>query len=363
VEVPAAGAALAGAVPALGVAIEAPRAALPVGAPSAALPVGAAPTPIPTGAAPAEGQAAPTADRPAPSPGARSFDLPDDRVTFGAYDPWQAFAGLPLELEHWYVPQDRADLLAGVLARARDRRALLVTVEPYPPAGAPGGVLEAVAAGRADAEVRRLARAARDARPPALLLRWGHEMELHDLYPWSAQDPAAYRAAYRRVVALFREEGATNVRWVWSPAGNPEAALYYPGDDVVDYVGLTVLGDSGWDAAFGMTPQSFAELLAPKHAFAARFGKPLLIAELGVSGPPERQREWLLAAAATLAEYPRVRAVSYFADANAPNNRLRDQPDWRVAPADYAAFVGAAEARRAQGGSAASTPGGRARAS
>jgi hypothetical protein len=275
----------------------------------------------------------------APTPTPRPLGLPSDRLTLGAYDPWESFVDLPLGLEHWYVRQDRADLLAGALARARDRRTLLVTVEPFPPAGSHDDVLETVSSGRADEELRRLARVARAARPQMLLLRWGHEMELNDLYPWSARAPGTYRAAYRRVVELFRREGATNVQWVWSPAGNPEASPYYPGDDVVDYVGLTVLGDARWDATFGLPPQSFADLLAPKYALAAGHAKPVLIAELGVSGTPDRQREWLLAAAAALGEYPRVRAISYFGDVNSPNNRLSEQPDWRVAAPSYGAFV------------------------
>jgi beta-mannanase len=63
----------------------------------------------------------------------------------------------------------------------------------------------------------------------------------------------------------------------------------------------------------------------------APFGKPIILAELGVSGSPEEQAAWLAAGAAALPEFPNVRAVVYFDDRNAPNNRLPDQPDWRVA--------------------------------
>jgi cellulose synthase (UDP-forming) len=53
-----------------------------------------------------------------------------------------------------------------------------------------------------------------------------------------------YQQAFRHVVSLFRDEGADNVRFVWSPAGETNALDYYPGGDVVDYVGLTVLEDA-----------------------------------------------------------------------------------------------------------------------
>ena len=84
-------------------------------------------------------------------------------------------------------------------------------------------MLARVAAGAADDELRALARVARASAPQEVWLRWGHEMDLPGLYPWSTGDPERYRAAYRRVVAVFREEGADNVRFVWSPAGETGA--------------------------------------------------------------------------------------------------------------------------------------------
>jgi beta-mannanase len=165
-----------------------------------------------------------------------------------------------------------------------------------------------------------------------MLMRWGHEMDLSGLYPWAANRPDMYRAAYRRVVDLFRSEGATNVRWVWSPAGEPGATAYYPGADVVDYVGLTVLGDEQWDANFGHARQSLAELLEPRYAEVAGLRKPVLVAELGVSGPPDVQQQWLEAGLADIQSgaFPLLRGLVYFGDRNAPNNRLILQPDWQI---------------------------------
>src|SRR6185503_14688316 len=101
------------------------------------------------------------------------------------------------------------------------------------------------------------------------------------LYPWSGTDPSLYRAAFRHVVEVFRSEGADNARWVWSPAGEARALDFYPGDDVVDYVGLTVLGDARWDAELGFEPrQTMADVLRPRYARFAALGKPIMIAEL-----------------------------------------------------------------------------------
>ena len=85
-----------------------------------------------------------------------------------------------------------------------------------------------------------------------MLLRLAHEPN-GDWYTWSehydrgapipGNTAATYVRAWRHVHALFAAAGAANVAWVWSPnlrdypAGN-RADRYYPGDDVVDWVGI-----------------------------------------------------------------------------------------------------------------------------
>jgi cellulose synthase (UDP-forming) len=266
-------------------------------------------------------------------------DLPPERVAVGAYDPWQQLQNQRLDLEHWYVRQNEPDTLRGALAHARGRHAVLVTIEPFAQDLTQTSVLEATASGADDPQLLEVADVIRAAAPQVVFVRWAHEMELSLAYPWAGQDPDQYRAAYRHVVDVFRSEGVTNVRWVWSPAGNPGALDYYAGNDVVDYVGLTVLEDAGWDASFGMPPQTFADLVGSKYDLVSRLGKPIIIAELGVSGIAERQAAWLNQVPPALAYFPRIRAISYFDDVNAMNNRLPTQPDWRVAPEILARLI------------------------
>jgi len=101
---------------------------------------------------------------------------------------------------------------------------------------------------------------------------------------------------------------------------------------VVDFVGLTVLEDEQWDWGFGLAAQSFADLLAPRYARVEPFGKPIVVAELGVSGSPERQADWLAEAGQSLHQFPRLRAVVYFNSANPPVKDLTVLPDWRIQP-------------------------------
>ncbi|WP_305783886.1 glycoside hydrolase family 26 protein [Symbioplanes lichenis] len=85
-----------------------------------------------------------------------------------------------------------------------------------------------------------------------LLVRWAWEMN-GDWFEWgganNGKDPGAYVTAWRRIHRIFAEEGADNVSWVWSPNWNDSPAVswnkmrnYYPGDDYVDWVGV-----SGYD--------------------------------------------------------------------------------------------------------------------
>jgi cellulose synthase (UDP-forming) len=294
----------------------------------------ATPAPVPTPTLTAD---APSADVIAPA----ALDLPTDHLAIGAFDPHLALTDQPLDIEHWFVPQDDPTLFAGALAHAQDRRTLLVTLEPWPTSGEPANsdVLGKVVSGASDAQLRQMADLAAANRPQVILVRWGHEMELSDLYPWGAQDPALYTAAYRHVVSIFRSEGADNVRFVWSPACNANALDYYPGDDVVDYVGATVLGDAGWDAGFGLSPQSFDDIFGPRYRMLAPLGKPIIIAEMGVSGAPQRQAAWLTSAAQSVAAYGQLQAVVYFDDRNSAVNHQLVQPDWTLAGAPLRAFI------------------------
>jgi endoglucanase len=156
-------------------------------------------------------------------------------------------------------------------------------------------------------------------------------MELNGLYPWGQGDPEAYISAYRRVVDTFEAFGVENVYWIWSPGGNVGAEEYYPGDNYVDYVGVTVLADYQWDQEAGFSSlRSFETLLAEKYRLSEEFDKLLIVAEVGNSMAGElEKRQWLLEARESFSSFPRLAAFLYFNDINAhETNEYR--PDWTV---------------------------------
>ena len=76
--------------------------------------------------------------------------------------------------------------------------------------------------------------------------------------------------------------------------------------------------------------QAMADILRPRYAAVAATQKPIIVAELGVSGTAAEQAAWLSAGARALGEFPRLQAVVYFNDRNAQNNWRGNQPDWQL---------------------------------
>ncbi|MDL2363179.1 MAG: glycosyltransferase [Patescibacteria group bacterium] len=131
------------------------------------------------------------------------------------------------------------------------------------------------------------------ANPNTVYVRFAHEMDLPEIYPWGNQDPEAYISAYQHVVQLSRSRNVTNIDWVWSPAGTQNAELYYPGDDNVDIVGTTMLYDSYFSGDY---VPNFGEIQAARtHLF--DLGKPVWIAELAIGKENTQVQTDLLASA------------------------------------------------------------------
>ena len=105
-----------------------------------------------------------------------------------------------------------------------------------------------------------------------IYLRIGYEFD----GPHNELDPAEYIRAYRRIVDIMRSEGVENVAFVWhsyaSPPyrGNPVGA-WYPGDDYVDWVGISLFGHM-----YSRTPSQALEAV---FDFARQKRKPVMVAE------------------------------------------------------------------------------------
>jgi cellulose synthase (UDP-forming) len=253
----------------------------------------------------------------------------------GVYDPERLGASASLAIEHLYVDWNalEAASLAAALREAAERgRWPLLTIEPWPrPSDDPEALLGDIVAGEYDQAMRALCRVIGDfARP--VFVRWGHEMEhVTGRYPWARNDPTAYVSAYRRVVDTCRRV-TRNVFYVWSPAGNPGLEPYWPGRPYADWVGVSVFGFPAWDLAHVGKLRTFAEIFAEKYARVERFDRPVMIAELGVTGGESHQKRWMRDVGEGARGFPRLGAVVYFNAADAPGAWPPEFgiPDWRI---------------------------------
>jgi hypothetical protein len=155
-----------------------------------------------------------------------------------------------------------------------------------------------------------------------VLLRWGHEMNLIE-YSWAGycngQDTGKFITAYQHIVDIFREQGADNVLWIWSPnyqSWPPEPwndmHNYYPGDDYVDWIGIVGYNwgasrsDSGYRwATFDYLFGDVLEDMATRYP-----DKPVMLADYAsVEDDGGDKAEWITDAFAQMGNHSNLKAV------------------------------------------------------
>ena len=185
--------------------------------------------------------------------------------------------------------------------------------------------LPRIAKGEFDADLRRWAQDARATRVP-MLVDFGPEMN-GNWFPWSGAfaggadgGPEAYRTAYRHVIDLFRAEGADNVGFAFHVNVRPapdepwnDFAAYYPGDEYIDWIGLSAYG--GVFPGFDWEPLRRALDEAYPKLEALSPTKPIALLETGVLEERGKDKAaWIRSAYAALTSgrYPRVKAAVWW---------------------------------------------------
>lgn len=162
--------------------------------------------------------------------------------------------------------------------------------------------LRDITSGKWDGYIRTWAKAVKEFGHP-IFLRPAHEFNMEG-YPWgivnNEKDPEAYIKAFRHIVDLFRSEGASNAKFVWSPMNYsfPKEAWNdwekaYPGNDYVDWI--------GFDGYNWGTTQSWSDWQALKYLFrdqvreARRLwpAKPIMIAEFASGEQGGDKAAWI----------------------------------------------------------------------
>ena len=262
-----------------------------------------------------------------------------DTHGFGAYDPYGDFSGdKSANVEHLFLPWEDVDLtsLSDAEIYAKERgRSILITIEPWSWSKdwrvSPDKLRSRIMSGRYDANMSSICQIAGLMEVP-VTIRWAHEMEdKTGRFTWANWKPADYVAAYRKMVDVCRVE-APSASFMWSPKGEEGLEAYYPGDEYVDVVGLSIFGLQKWDQDKFGKDRTFAEVLQPAYDRVTRFNKPIVVAELGAVGSIAYVASWNADSRdAPLTQFPAVTSVIYFNQKEvAPWPEGYGLPDWRV---------------------------------
>ncbi len=271
-------------------------------------------------------------------------------------DEFNSMVGTPTKIVMWYVPWENAgyrEFSVAHMDAVASRGAMpLVTWEPYDwddrATEQPKYALSTIVAGDHDTYIRQWAQNAATWGKP-FYLRWAHEMN-GNWYPWSSgvngNTDAEYVSAWKHIHTIFEQEGATNVRWVWSPnvrRGDESFADLYPGDSYVDWVGIDGYNwGKSRPSSKGQTAngwQMFAVIFRPTYQeLAALTDKPMMIAETASAEAGGDKATWIRKGLLKQvpSRLPRVRAVIWFNE--------NKEADWRVnsSAASLAAYAEAA---------------------
>lgn len=263
--------------------------------------------------------------------------VPPGDVPYGAFDPEGDYiAETDYLIEHVFLPWEDVSLVslfdADQYALERNR-ALMVTIEPWTwtvdERNTPNFLLNGILTGYYDSNMRGVCQVIAQLQSP-VSVRWAQEMERADgQFIWSDWKPDSYITAYKRMIDICRVE-APKINIVWSPAGDEGLERYYPGDDYVDIVGLSIFGLEAYEKATLGGARSYDSWLDETYARASVFGKPVMVAELGFSGSQEYVAQWQNSVRQLQPDKPLLSAVVYFNQKEVhPWPDGFGLPDWR----------------------------------
>jgi endoglucanase len=99
----------------------------------------------------------------------------------------------------------------------------------------------------------------------------------------------------------------------------------------VDIIGLSVFGLQAYDRLTVGRDRSFDDIFGPRYQRAARFNKPVVVAELGYSGTADYVAAWEGDVRRVRPEYPMLVGVVYFNQEEVyPWPDDLGFPDWRI---------------------------------
>lgn len=197
---------------------------------------------------------------------------------FRSWKPISAFAqatGRPVDLVLYYSAWDVPFQVQFAREAASRGATVLVAIEPRQV------TMAAVASGAQDAYLRSYAAQVKAFGKP-VVISFAAEMNGDwDPWGWRQTPPSVWVAAWRHVVTVFRDAGASNVTWVWAPNRDEPStgpiSRYWPGSSYVGWVGI-----DGY--YFKRTATWASDFAATVKQIRALTSKTIILSEVGI-GP------------------------------------------------------------------------------
>jgi Glycosyl hydrolase family 26 len=278
---------------------------------------------------PGQASLAPVEHLKVPPAGAQTFlgvFAPGATRSYAPVDSFATVAGRPPGVVSYYNAWNGRFAVAFAQRAAAHGAVPLVQLLPS------GVTMASIAAGRSDTFLHTYAQTVRAYAHP-VIISFAPEMNGW-WYGWGFRHVSGktWVAAWRHVVTLFRQEGATNVTWLWavnrSIGDMGPLRPYWPGPQYVDWVGI--------DGYYFTANQTFSSILAPTVASVRGLTKkPIFLSEIGV-GPGADQAKKIPDLFAGIRRYHLIGLLWF----NQKQQGSLYHQDWRLGPskAGVAAF-------------------------
>lgn len=262
----------------------------------------------------------------------------------------ESSAGIEFDIVSLYIPWgDSSEIIdprPSLEAIYEQDKIPLLTWEPWlttfksfkDSTGADDAVYKQIRSGALDTYIEDFALTLKSFNRP-VFLRFAHEFD-NPFYPWYVNDQAGerdFKEAWKYLHQKFEALQVDKVVWVWNPWKHEKIKDFYPGDDYVDWIGVTGLN-------YGLLNTNgkwveFADLYRPFHdALERHRDKPVMVAEFGTLKQGGDPGEWVRKALASInKEFRQVHSVVLFnsgLDKNVPESAKDTSShilDWTIA--------------------------------
>ena len=263
-------------------------------------------------------------------------------------DTFEREAGKPAAIVMWYADWQHNPLPSTSQLNATERRGSTpeITWEPWDASkglykSQPRYRLSNIIDGKFDPYIRAWAKSLAAWKHP-VLLRFAQEMD-GNWFPWddyaNSNHPGQFVQAWRHVHDIFQQAGATNVKWVWSPAFARSTAQF-PGTAYLNVTATTC--QNGGRPLFARGWQTFAQGCgnAIDRLHTLEPGLPIQLAETATAEQGGNKAHWIGNMWSYLAARPYVTSLIWF--------NLVKEANWRIdsTPSAERAFAAGARSQR-----------------